>query len=193
MDHVAALGVVQALEVDAGQGLRRADDLRDEGLLVDRGLADGQRFLGVDVVEGQRALARGRRDPAAKLAGYLVAATVPVVIAGFLVDRYVPGGIQVNIGDMMERWTNDQWVSTHHRVLVPESPESRQQRRQAIAFFQMANYDAVIAPVSTTVSQTQPPQYEPIPAGEEMMVKISRQYSREGEAIEDLRERAVQQ
>lgn len=106
---------------------------------------------------------------------------------------YVPGGIQVNIGDMLERWTNDQWVSTHHRVLVPESPESRQQRRQAIAFFQMANYDAVIAPVATTVSQTHPAKYELIPAGEEMMAKISRQYSREGEAIADLRERVVQQ
>lgn len=106
---------------------------------------------------------------------------------------YVPGGIQVNIGDMLERWTNDQWVSTHHRVLVPENPEARQQRRQAIAFFLMANYDAVIAPVATTVSQTQPPKYEPIPAGEEMMAKISRQYSREGEAIADLRERVVQQ
>ena len=106
---------------------------------------------------------------------------------------YVPGGIQVNIGDMMERWTNDQWVSTHHRVLVPERPEARQQRRQAIAFFLMANYDAVIEPVATTVSTTHPPKYEPIPAGEEMMAKISRQYSREGEAIADLRERVVQQ
>jgi isopenicillin N synthase-like dioxygenase len=106
---------------------------------------------------------------------------------------YVPGGIQVNIGDMLERWTNDKWVSTQHRVLAPESPEARRQRRQAIAFFLMANYDAVIEPVATTVSATHPPKYEPIPAGEEMMAKISRQYSREGEAIADLRERVVQQ
>jgi isopenicillin N synthase-like dioxygenase len=106
---------------------------------------------------------------------------------------YVPGGIQVNIGDMLERWTNDKWVSTQHRVLVPESPEARRQRRQAIAFFLMANYDAVIEPVATTISPTRPPKYEPITAGEEMMAKISRQYSREGEVIEDLRERVIQQ
>src|SRR5215813_12236061 len=106
---------------------------------------------------------------------------------------YVPDGIQVNIGDMQERWTNDKWVSTQHRVLVPESPAARQQRRQAIAFFLMANYDAIIEPVATTISPTHLPKYGPITAGEEMMAKISRQYSRAGEAIEDLRERVVQQ
>jgi len=32
---------------------------------------------------------------------------------------YLPGSIQVNIGDMMAQWTNDQWISTMHRVLPP--------------------------------------------------------------------------
>ena len=39
----------RGLEVDAGQRLRRPDDLRDEGFLVDGRFADGQRFLGKDL------------------------------------------------------------------------------------------------------------------------------------------------
>ncbi|MCH7551360.1 MAG: undecaprenyl-diphosphate phosphatase [Proteobacteria bacterium] len=35
-----------------------------------------------------------RRDPGARLAGHLVLGTVPAVIAGFLLDRYYPGGIR---------------------------------------------------------------------------------------------------
>lgn len=34
------------------------------------------------------------RDPGARLAGHLVLGTVPAVIAGFLLDRYYPGGIR---------------------------------------------------------------------------------------------------
>lgn len=33
----------------------------------------------------------------------------------------VPGTFVVNIGDLLARWTNDRWVSTRHRVVVPEA------------------------------------------------------------------------
>jgi len=37
---------------------------------------------------------RGRRDPGARLFGYLVVGTIPAVAAGWAMDRYVPGGIR---------------------------------------------------------------------------------------------------
>ena len=92
---------------------------------------------------------------------------------------YVPDGIQVNIGDMMEQWTNDKWVSTQHRVLAPEDYAARQQRRQAIAFFLTANYDTVIAPLETVIDADHPARYAPVTAGEDLLAKLIRQYARE--------------
>jgi isopenicillin N synthase-like dioxygenase len=94
---------------------------------------------------------------------------------------YVPHGIQVNIGDMMEQWTNDRWVSTQHRVLVPADPAARQQRRQAIAFFLTANYDTVIAPFETLVDRAHPARYAPVSAGQDLLDKLVRQYTRESQ------------
>lgn len=92
---------------------------------------------------------------------------------------YVADGIQVNIGDMMEQWTNDRWVSTQHRVLVPDDPAARRRHRQAIAFFLIANYDTEIAPFETLVDQTHPARYAPVNAGQDLVDKLVRQYTRE--------------
>ena len=43
---------------------------------------------------GLTRMAKGRSDLGGRLAGYLVLGTVPAVIAGFLLNRYYPGGIR---------------------------------------------------------------------------------------------------
>lgn len=78
-------------------------------------------------------------------------------IAAPLVDD----GFIVNIGDMMARWTNDRWVSTLHRVSNP--PES--QRRQSMAFFHNASFDAAIECIPTCRDGRQP-KYAPVQAGQ---------------------------
>jgi isopenicillin N synthase-like dioxygenase len=52
-----------------------------------------------------------------------------------------PGGFVVNIGDLMQKWTGDCWVSTLHRVVGGdgESP-----RRQSLVFFHNPRGDAVV-------------------------------------------------
>ncbi|MCY4550248.1 MAG: isopenicillin N synthase family oxygenase [Defluviicoccus sp.] len=52
------------------------------------------------------------------------------------------GGFICNIGDAMMRWTNDRWVSTLHRVGLPDGPDSPD--RISIVFFHNPNYDAEI-------------------------------------------------
>jgi isopenicillin N synthase-like dioxygenase len=56
---------------------------------------------------------------------------------------YLPDGFVVNIGDLMQRWTNDRWRSNFHRVINP--PRSgKPQARQSVAYFLHPNHDAAI-------------------------------------------------
>jgi len=71
----------------------------------------------------------------------------------------------VNIGDMMARWTNDRWVSTRHRVVSPSKDAGHLDRRQSIAFFHNASFDAAIECLSTCHDASQKPKYESIQAG----------------------------
>jgi isopenicillin N synthase-like dioxygenase len=77
-----------------------------------------------------------------------------------------PGSFVVNLGDAMARWTNDRWRSTMHRV-VPN-----QQRRQSIAFFHNANWDARIECIPSCLAAGEVPRYEPIKAGPHLMQKF---------------------
>jgi isopenicillin N synthase-like dioxygenase len=51
-----------------------------------------------------------------------------------------PGGFVVNIGDLMQFWSNDRWISTLHRVVG----EADAPRRQSLVFFHNPRADAVI-------------------------------------------------
>jgi isopenicillin N synthase-like dioxygenase len=52
-----------------------------------------------------------------------------------------PAGFVVNIGDLMQRWTGDRWVSTLHRVVGREGASPR---RQSLVFFHNPRDDALI-------------------------------------------------
>ncbi len=74
----------------------------------------------------------------------------------------VTGAFVVNVGDMMQRWTNDQWRSTLHRVVVP--PDA-QERRQSMAFFHQPNWDAKISTIETCIDANHPARYDTVLAG----------------------------
>ena len=67
----------------------------------------------------------------------------------------------VNIGDLLMRWTNDRWVSTPHRVAVPEAGARPRSRRLSIGYFTRPNYDAPIACIPTCADAAHPPLYAP--------------------------------
>jgi isopenicillin N synthase-like dioxygenase len=67
-----------------------------------------------------------------------------------------PDGFVVNIGDLMQRWTGDRWVSTLHRVV---GTEGESPRRQSLVFFHNPRNDAVIETLGDGVA------YEPVQAG----------------------------
>jgi isopenicillin N synthase-like dioxygenase len=86
----------------------------------------------------------------------------------------IPGGLIINLGDMMARWTNDCWKSTLHRVANPASGDHGRSRRQSIAFFCHPNYDAEIACIESCVGPGLPAKYAPILAGEHMRMKMQK-------------------
>ncbi len=84
----------------------------------------------------------------------------------------VDGAYVVNVGDALERWTNDRWRSTLHRVVVPPSDEAGDCSRQSIAFFHNANWDAVIRCLPGCVEPGEEPRYPPVAAGRHLMDKF---------------------
>jgi isopenicillin N synthase-like dioxygenase len=84
-----------------------------------------------------------------------------------------PGAFVVNLGDLMQRWTNDRWRSTLHRVVVPPAG-SGPSRRQSMAFFHNANVDARIEVIPSCVEPGEAPRHEPVLAGPHLMGKFLR-------------------
>jgi isopenicillin N synthase-like dioxygenase len=84
----------------------------------------------------------------------------------------VDGAYVVNVGDALERWTNDRWRSTLHRVVVPAEPPWRDCDRQSIAFFHNANWDAVIECLPGCAEPGVAPTYPPVTAGRHLMDKF---------------------
>uniref|UniRef100_A0A3P9K1E0 Si:dkey-10o6.2 n=1 Tax=Oryzias latipes TaxID=8090 RepID=A0A3P9K1E0_ORYLA len=54
----------------------------------------------------------------------------------------IPGAILLNIADLLQRWTSDQYISVCHRVLLPPAGDSC--TRQSLAFFLHPDDEAVI-------------------------------------------------
>jgi isopenicillin N synthase-like dioxygenase len=73
-----------------------------------------------------------------------------------------PGALIVNTGDMMQRWTNDRWRSTMHRVV------NRGRERWSIAYFCDLDSAARIEPLPVCVSAAHPARYTPVTAGEHL-------------------------
>ncbi|MDB6100888.1 MAG: 2OG-Fe(II) oxygenase [Gammaproteobacteria bacterium] len=81
------------------------------------------------------------------------------------------GALLVNLGDLTARWTNDQWLSTLHRV-KPPVVDGVIQRRRSAAYFHDGNIDAVISTIPTCVGRDGR-QYPPISIGEHLSVKLA--------------------
>lgn len=79
----------------------------------------------------------------------------------------------VNIGDLMARWSNDEYVSTPHRVRLAD------RRRQSIVFFKLANDDAVIE-CFPKFTATRPAKYQPIRYEDFSLQKMNLLFGREG-------------
>ncbi|PVI05054.1 Clavaminate synthase-like protein [Periconia macrospinosa] len=80
----------------------------------------------------------------------------------------IPGAFVVNIGDMMERWTNGLWKSTKHRVI-----HRGDGFRVSVPFFYEPNFDAIIKPLEACVKRSgKDPIHEGSTYGEHLLGKV---------------------
>ncbi|KAH7135909.1 hypothetical protein B0J11DRAFT_576464 [Dendryphion nanum] len=80
----------------------------------------------------------------------------------------IPGAFVVNIGDMIERWTNGKWRSTRHRVL-----HRGHGFRVSVPFFFEPNFNAVVKPLRKCVEETSKvPVHQGGTYGEHLLGKV---------------------
>jgi len=70
------------------------------------------------------------------------------------------GAFVVNVGDLLRQWSNGEFISTPHRVINESGGP-----RYSVPFFFDPNDAAVIAPLSSCVSDDRPAAYEPVRVG----------------------------
>ena len=91
---------------------------------------------------------------------------------------YVPGSFVVNIGDMMERWTNGLFASTQHRVINTSGKD-----RYSLPFFFDPDFNADLTVLETCTGPGNPPRYPPTTGGQHLLDRIDETfgYRTEGE------------
>ena len=76
----------------------------------------------------------------------------------------------INTGDLMQRWTNDKYLSSWHRVINRHAGRPR----YSIAYFFDLDHYAVIQTLPTCVDAQHPAKYEPITAGDHILEMYKR-------------------
>ena len=93
--------------------------------------------------------------------------------AGQWIDApYIEGTFVVNIGDMLERWSNDLFVSTPHRVVNASGRE-----RYSSPMFYDPDFDTAVECLPNCSGPGNPPKYPRTVAGEYITAKYDEAYA----------------
>ncbi|KAH0841254.1 hypothetical protein AYO21_06867 [Fonsecaea monophora] len=90
---------------------------------------------------------------------------------------YIPGTVVVNIGDFLQRWSNDTLKSTLHRVRAPPMARDGLTRaRYSIPYFVTADRDRTIDCIPGCYGDDRPKKYDPINAREYIEMRLNATY-----------------
>jgi isopenicillin N synthase-like dioxygenase len=90
----------------------------------------------------------------------------------------IDGAYVINIADAFMRWTNDEWVSTPHRVANPPREKKGSSRRQSIPFFVNPSKDTLISCLEPFSRGGGAAKYEPITYGDYIQLKTSQAFGK---------------
>ncbi|MCR6632787.1 MAG: isopenicillin N synthase family oxygenase [Magnetospirillum sp.] len=94
-----------------------------------------------------------------------------VDISGEWVDAPpLPGAFVVNIGDMLEAWSNGRFVATSHRVI------NTRRERYSFPLFFATDYDTVVEPLPQCVPPGEAPRFPPLQAGRHLEAQTMRTF-----------------
>jgi len=83
----------------------------------------------------------------------------------------IEDGFVINIGDMLEAWTNGTFAATSHRV------RKVQEERYSFPYFATCDYHTVVAPLPQFVSEERPAKYTPIVSGEHLLAQTAQTFT----------------
>lgn len=84
----------------------------------------------------------------------------------------IDGTFVINIGDLIQRLTNDVYLANMHRVVNTSGRD-----RYSIPFFIDADFAAVIEPLATCITGSNPRRYEPVTCGEHKFGRFAASYA----------------
>lgn len=82
------------------------------------------------------------------------------------------GALLINLGDLTTRLTNEQWLSTLHRVKPPIVDGTIERRRSAAYFFD-ADPEAIVGPLDSFVDEQHPRIYDDVTVDEHIRAKLA--------------------
>lgn len=162
-----ALGdrVLRAVALGLGQGERYFEDKTDHGNSILRPI----HYPPIEPGKGDPGSVRSGQHEDINLITLLIGSGEPGLEilsrkGEWIAVTTIPEAIVVNVGDMLQRLTNDVLRSTTHRVVNPPSPYA-EIPRYSIPFFLHPNSEFLIESLPTCISADNPNRYpEPITA-----------------------------
>jgi isopenicillin N synthase-like dioxygenase len=94
----------------------------------------------------------------------------------------IPGGLTINIGDMLQVWSNDWFKAAEHRVRATNPLSHGGSPRYSVPFFYNPSYDAIIEPFLTPHDPH--PHYSPIRWGDFRLERFLGDYADRGHEIQ---------
>ncbi|KAF2663442.1 thymine dioxygenase [Microthyrium microscopicum] len=88
----------------------------------------------------------------------------------------IEDAVLVNIGDLMERWSNSRWRSTVHRVVAPPGENEMCPPRYSIPFFATADPDTMIEALPGCWSETNPKRFDSVTAWGYVQMRMAALY-----------------
>ncbi|KAF2400002.1 flavonol synthase/flavanone 3-hydroxylase [Trichodelitschia bisporula] len=93
----------------------------------------------------------------------------------------VPGAVLVNVGDLLERWSNGRWCSAVHRVVGPEDAEDMIPARYSIPYFATADPGTVIEALPGCWGEDNPKKFEAVTAWDYVQMRMAALYAGSGD------------